>query len=170
MGFMISIVLPFHRCDVWRELTQRWDNQLGMNKSVTVAMVQPGETSSKGLSLGLVRKVTIPGAGATTSRLVALETDQRVAWEVLQQMDTVYTLRGRSNPVTSILLADVHACDLALAPARPIGTEITLGWECDSVSGPGCFAEADMRRDMADLGESWHADMIKRGYDPLPPR
>ena len=59
---------------------------------------------------------------------------------------------------------------LALAPARPVGTEVTLRYECDRVSGPSCFAESELQRSLEGNAQRWHQDMLRRGYEPLPPR
>lgn len=171
MGLSVSFSLPFARRDVWHELVSSATNQLGVDPSVTLSVLETGPAvQGKALAVGMVRTVSVPSEGATTSKLIALEAEERIAWEVLAQRDCEYTLRGRANPTTTIQLTDVHALDLAFSPARPIGTRVTMAFDCDRVSGPGCFPGLAMQRGLAGLESVWQNDMMARGYTKLPPR
>ena len=112
------------------------------------SVVKAGAPGGGAVSLGLVRKVTSPSDGTTVAKCVAFVLRERVCWEVLEQHGCKYTLKGKA-PRKTIELADMHAIDLALAPARPVGTMVTLRYECDGVDG-GWSTEDDMRSVLAD--------------------
>ena len=97
-----------------RSLTRRLPPQSAAPSADTAAAATPSA-----LSLGLVRKVSVKGAGSTTSRLAGMDLEARLSWEVLSQTDCDYTLKvfGRANPVTSILLDDVHCCVEVCVPS-----------------------------------------------------
>ena len=175
--FSVTFTLPFSRRDVFRELCHEIEPLgLDFNAGLSVSVVQIGDDARFRFSTGFVRSVAGgDGTGTTISKLVALVPDERLQWELIEQRDCTYTLLGRDggNAFTAVDLADVHAVDLALTPARPIGTEVTLRYHCDGVSGAGCLPELSLRGELCDaprVAQLWRADMLRREYWPLPPR
>ena len=188
MGFAVTFTLPFDRRDVWRELMST-TRQLGVDPSVTttcleMGTVQPGSSTLPGehpdgssLPVGLVRLVSVPGEGSITFKLIECNAERgSIVWELLAQHDCRFTLlAGSRDPITTtIRLEHMHAYDLALSPARPVGTEVTLTYGCAGIRGPGClggcFAGVEMNESLALLESEWHRDMLERGYIPLPSR
>ena len=179
MVLTTTFTLPFERRDVWYELTSA-QRQLGLDASVMTTVLEKGKgqpSNSNALAVGMVRMVQIPGEGATTSKLVQLNAEQGImVWEVVAQHDCRYTLKaGSRDPIAiSIRLEHQHAIELAFSPARPVGTIVTLTYECAGFIAPGClgwwFAQREMERGLAQIGPVWHNDLLSRGYKLMPPR
>jgi len=179
-GFVTTFTCPFHRKDVWKEITAR--RPLGVTDATVVIMQVEGEDTSLPVSKGTQRLIRFPqtegcAPAETVSRVSEFVPGERITWDIVSQSEAVeFVMYVRGGlPQTQISLRDV-----------PVGTSVELRYMFDSIRWrdsstwrDGCSRWIDemQRHDAVDelqarfdgVHELWFDDMVRRNYTPLTP-